>query len=252
MIGVAIPAHNEAQVLALCLQSVLCAARALDSAEEVRVVVILDSCTDGTREVAEVFGVDVVATGARNVGHARAAGADYLLSLGVRWLAFTDADTEVGPDWLKHQLALGSDAVCGTVAVRDWSCHGSAAVALAAHFAASYTDADGHRHIHGANLGVCAQAYRRAGGFAPLACHEDVALVRALEQSGARIAWSARPRVFTSARRQVRARGGFGDALLAAATPLALAWSGACVQLAGELAGEFTGGAGAGAAGAAP
>jgi len=112
--------------------------------------------------------------------------------------------------------------VCGTVAVRDWSCHGSAAVALAAHFATTYTDADGHRHIHGANLGVCARAYSRAGGFPPLPCHEDVALVHALEQTGARIAWSARPRVVTSARSATRARGGFGDALRAA-TPLALA-----------------------------
>ena len=227
MIGVAIPAHNEALVLAQCLQSVLRAARALPDAEEVRVVVVLDACTDGTRDVAEGFGVHVLATGACNVGMARAAGADYLLAHGVRWLAFTDADTEVAGDWLHRQLALRCDAVCGTVAVRDWSCHGVAALALAAHFAASYTDADGHRHIHGANLGVCAQAYRRAGGFPPLSCHEDVALVRALEASGARIAWSASPRVFTSARRHVRARGGFGDALLAAAVPLALAWSGA-------------------------
>jgi len=235
VIGVAIPAHNEALVLALCLQSVLRAARALPDAEEVRVVVVLDGCTDGTRDVAEGFGVHVLVTGARNVGIARAAGADYLLAHGVRWLAFTDADTEVECDWLQRQLALGCDAVCGTVAVRDWSCHGASALALAAHFAATYTDADGHRHIHGANLGVCAQAYRRVGGFPPLPCHEDVALVRALEDSGARIAWSARPRVFTSARRHARVQGGFGDALLAAALPLALACSGSSALLGGAV-----------------
>ncbi|HUD32119.1 MAG TPA: glycosyltransferase family 2 protein, partial [Variovorax sp.] len=69
--------------------------------------------------------------------------------------------------------------------------------------------------IHGANLGVSAEAYERVGGFRPLACSEDVALVEALQASGARIAWSAAPRVTTSARADARARGGFGDTLLA-------------------------------------
>ena len=36
----------------------------------------------------------------------------------------------------------------------------------------------------------------------------------ALQASGARIAWSAAPRVTTSARRDAKARGGFGDTLL--------------------------------------
>ena len=82
------------------------------------------------------------------------------------------------------------------------------------HFATTYFDVDGHRHIHGANLGVSADAYRKAGGFSALASSEDVALVRALEESGARIAWSAAPRVSTSARQQFRAPDGFGATLL--------------------------------------
>jgi hypothetical protein len=65
----------------------------------------------------------------------------------------------------------------------------------------------------GANLGMSAAAYRRAGGFSPLACHEDVALVEALIASGADVAWSSRPRVVTSARLDSRADGGFGTLL---------------------------------------
>ncbi|MET0319959.1 MAG: glycosyltransferase, partial [Duganella sp.] len=136
---------------------------------------------------------------------------------GARWLSFTDADTCVSPNWLLAQLAeaaRGADAVCGTVAVDDWSHHHADAGLLHQHFQRSYTDADGHRHIHGANLGVSAAAYRHAGGFAPLACSEDVALVEALERCGASVAWSAAPRVTTSARRDARARGGFGDTLI--------------------------------------
>ena len=59
--------------------------------------------------------------------------------------------------------------------------------------------------INRANLGVAAEAYRRAGGFAPLACSEDVALVESLTAIGARIAWSAGPRVTTSGRTDARA-----------------------------------------------
>ncbi len=123
---------------------------------------------------------------------------------------------------MKRQLALpdghvelDADAVCGCIGVADWSAHGDQAGFIRDHFAVTYHEMDGHRHIHGANLGVSAEAYERAGGFQPLACSEDVALVEALQASGARIAWSAAPRVTTSARADARARGGFGDTLLA-------------------------------------
>lgn len=180
------------------------------------VVVALDQCSDATGVLAREAGACTVELAARNVGRARAAAADTLLAAGARWLAFTDADTVVSEDWLVQQLALGADAVCGSVAVQDWSCHGRNAALAQACFEASYCDSDGHRHVHGANLGLSAAAYVRAGGFAPLGCHEDVALVCTLQAQGARIAWSARPRVWTSARPQARVRGGFGDTLCAA------------------------------------
>ena len=79
--------------------------------------------------------------------------ADLALAVGARWLAFTDADTVVTPAWLAAQLALKVEAVVGTVAVDDWGVYGPA---MQKHFETTYTDADGHRHIHGANLGVSA------------------------------------------------------------------------------------------------
>ena len=211
MIGVVIPAHNEESRLEDCLASV--ARAALHPAlggEEVQVVVVLDDCSDGTARVAWHRGVLTLCLEARNVGQARARGAALLMSRGARWLANTDADTHVFPDWLVVQLALGADAVCGVVEVDDWSPH---APPVRHRYEAAYVDADGHSHIHGANLGVSVRAYMRAGGFPPLPAHEDVALVRALEGSGADIAWSARSRVRTSSRRDPRARGGFGDYL---------------------------------------
>lgn len=216
MIGVIVPAHDEEEHIGETLAALTLAARHPGLADEpVVVVVVLDSCSDATGDIAEASGVETLAVEARNVGRARAAGASLLLERGARWLAFTDADTRVSPDWLVRQLELDADAVCGSIGVDDWSAHGAQAGFIRDHFAVTYHDVDGHRHIHGANLGVSAAAYLRAGGFLPLACSEDVALVEALQTSGARIAWSAAPRVTTSARANARARGGFGDTLLA-------------------------------------
>lgn len=219
MIGIVIPAHNEQACLGACLTAVCRAARhpALRG-EAVRVVVVLDDCGDESAAVASAFPVDLLHARLRNVGAARARGASHLLRAGARWLAFTDADTVVSPGWLAAQLGLGAQAVCGSVEVRDWSAHGPEGDTVRRHFERRYRDADGHRHIHGANLGVCALAYQRAGGFPPMACSEDVALVEALQRSGATIAWSAAPRVVTSARKDARARGGFGDTLLGMAS----------------------------------
>lgn len=215
MLGIVIPAHDEEASIECCVRAAL-AAREHPTlrAEAVAVLVVTDSCTDRTAALAQRSGAETLSIAARNVGAARAAGADALLARGVRWLSFTDADTIVSPTWLADQLSLDSDAVCGTVHVDDWSAHGEHADLLRAHFHRTYCDRDEHRHVHGANFGVSAAAYRRAGGFARLACSEDHALVEALRKSGARIAWSARPRVTTSARTAARAKGGFADALV--------------------------------------
>jgi glycosyltransferase involved in cell wall biosynthesis len=215
MIGIVVPAHNEEARLGACLRSLAVASGHPDLAGEiVRIVVVLDRCSDASAAIAAAHGVHAIAIDARSVGVARALGVHWLLAQGVRWIASTDADSRVDPSWVVDQLSLRADAVCGTVAVDDWACHGAQAPLVQSAFRASYLDCDGHTHIHGANLGVCARAYERAGGFPPVACQEDVGLVRALERIGARIAWSARPRVTTSARPDARARGGFGDTLL--------------------------------------
>jgi len=223
MIGVAIPAHNEEACLPDCLAALLRAAGHPGLAgEPVTACVVLDACDDASRAVVErhqrLFAasgcvLDYLEIAARQVGAARAAGARHLLARDARWLAFTDADTRVWPGWLAAQLGLDADVVCGSVAVDDWTPHAALASLVHCHFSASYQDRDGHRHIHGANLGVSAAAYQAAGGFANVTCHEDVLLVQALEKMGARFAWSAQPRVTTSARIDARARGGFGDTL---------------------------------------
>lgn len=220
MLSVVVPAHDEERLIGACLQSLQAASRHPSlHGEEVLIVAALDACTDGTRDICRSLDVAVVETAARNVGIARARGAEFALAAGARWLAFTDADSVVSGDWLVAQLGQRADAVCGTIEVRDWGDYGEA---IRLQHERTYRDVDGHRHIHGANLVVSADAYRQVGGFQPLRSSEDVALVEALRINGASIAWSAAPRVSTSARRQYRAPGGFGETLLRVERALAL------------------------------
>ena len=111
------------------------------------------------------------------------------------------------------QLGAGADVVCGTVEVADWSLQPGP---VRERYAQRYMDVEGHPHVHGANLGVSAEAYGRVGGFAELALHEDVQLVAALVAGGWRVARTARPRVTTSARSVNRVAGGGFAAYLAA------------------------------------
>lgn len=210
MIGVVIPAHNEENLLGGCLLSIITAAAHPLLKEDVQILVVLDSCTDGTAQVAQSAGIATLAIEGQNVGAARRAGAAALIAAGARWLAFTDADTIVSTEWLFRQIGFCADAVCGTVNVDSWEAHGPA---VQARYDSLYQHVEGHRHIHGANLGVCSIAYQRAGGFKSLPAHEDVHLVQDLELAGARIVWTASNSVITSARKESRCREGFGDYL---------------------------------------
>lgn len=214
MIGVIVPAHNEARVIDHCLASIAVAAAhpGLDG-EPVLVVVALDDCSDATAARCAGHGVMTVTLDARCVGVARAAAASCALAHGARWIASTDADTSVPADWLWRQVSCGADAFCGVVEVVDWLDYPEAVrVAFNRH---GEVVQDGHRHIHGANMGFSAAAYLAAGGFPALATSEDVALVAALTDTQARLAWLAQPAVVTSARRTARAPLGFSSFLRA-------------------------------------
>ncbi len=211
MIGVIVPAHDEAAAIAACLRSLWRASRHAGLAgEAVRIIVALDRCADGTGRIARRLGAQTLALRHGNVGLARDAAAQAALAQGARWIASTDADSQVPPDWLSAQLAMAADAFCGTVTVADWADYPPD---VRAGFLARESRADGHPHVHGANLGVRADWYLRVGGFPPLPAHEARLFVQALERAGARIARRARPAVVTSARRDPRARNGFGDYL---------------------------------------
>ena len=215
---VVIPAHNEAALLPGCLRSVLTAAVCLPTPW--LIVVVLDSCDDGSAGLAGGFGADVhfVELDARSVGAARAAGFAYARSIGGMedsrtWYATTDADSRVDADWLLRQTAGDADMVLGVVRVAEWRRYPR--VLAQRHLRGYQSHGSSHDHIHGANLGCRAHAYWRVGGFAALESGEDVELVERFERNGYRIRRDARLSVATSDRRLGRAPGGFAEHLRA-------------------------------------
>lgn len=212
-IGVIIPAHQEEALLPACLEACQVALRRVRALASTKLVVALDACRDASATIAGEHGLAVEH---RCVGRARAAGVDAVLaSFGAvprdrLWLAMTDADSRVPPDWLEHQIALangGAAAVAGTVLVDDWGDFPARHVTSYEEFYAT------HEHVHGTNLGVCADAYLAAGGFAPIATGEDVALWNALVATGAPLARTRAIPVVTSSRLAARAPDGFASFL---------------------------------------
>ncbi|MET3803782.1 GT2 family glycosyltransferase [Nakamurella sp. UYEF19] len=206
-IAVVIPARNEVDRLPRCLAALAAADGALQRSGAAgiatRVVVVLDRSTDGSRELlADWPAVEVVESDHGRVGAARAAGVRHVLrgnQNAPRWIACTDADSAVPADWLITQLthaAAGVDLLLGLVApdpaeldrrlLRTWR--------------SVHLLEDGHPHIHGANLGISADMYRRVGGFRDVALHEDVLLVTAVRSIGGRVVSTASSPVLTSAR----------------------------------------------------
>lgn len=219
---VVVPAHNEIAHLPHCLRALTTAA--LCAPTPVTVIVVLDSCDDGSERLAARYGTGVhfVSVDAGNVGAARAAGFDYARSLeddGVTpeptWYATTDADSVVDADWLLRmtdpQRHGGADMVLGVVRLPVWR---NFPAAVARRYLRAYRGGGtGHDHVHGANMGFRADAYWQVGGFRALATGEDVEIVSRFEAAGLRIDRDAQLSVATSDRREGRAPSGFAQHL---------------------------------------
>lgn len=218
-VAVVIPARDEQLLLPRCLAAVEAAVAGL--AETVphvraRVFVVLDSCVDQTARVIEGRDVATCVTQAGRVGAARSIGVDAAAAwagAGAElWVANTDADVVVPPHWLTLQFELaarGADMLVGTVEPE------TSGTSPWAHqeWLSRHTLADGHEHVHGANLGFSLAAYRQAGGFQPVLLHEDVLLVHAVRATGRPWVATDETRVLTSSRRISRVLDGFGTYL---------------------------------------
>ncbi len=220
-LGVVVPARDEQRHIGDCLEALEISRRRLADSHpgvRTRVLVVLDSCADATpARVAAWPGVEAVAVAHGCVGAARATGTARLVTSSrcvaeELWLAHTDADSVVPADWMTTMLRhaeLGAQLVLGTVRpdadlddqLRDrWH--------------RRHVEADGHPHVHGANLGIRADTYALLGGWRAAASGEDVDLAaRATAHGRLRIHRTAESPVTTSSRLDGRAPGGFSSYL---------------------------------------
>lgn len=220
---VAVPARNESARLAACLDSIELAAASCG--RRVITVVAADSCTDATAAVArsrpgECISTLVIEGSWRSASGARgAAVATGLAAIGELlapsvWIANTDADCVVPIDWLLRQLHHCGEAgvaVAGIVRLDDSRTHPRVAAAFAARYD---TDGPHHRHVHGANLGLRADAYQAAGGWSPrMVVGEDHDLWRRLARGGVARVQPTDVVVTTSSRGRGRVPGGFASRL---------------------------------------
>ncbi len=217
---VAIPAHNEEDLLATCLDHVICAsvaARATRPGLRIEIVVALDHCTDRSEDVSRARRVNSIVVANSGVGAAR----DEAIRAGLRllgdpplhetWLACTDADTIVPSTWLVRQFMWadrGMDLVLGTVHPDDLTDS-----VTRRRWRERHHLADGHGYIHGANLGVRADRWWEVGGFGSRARDEDIALTAAIRARTTRWTSTDSTRVLTSGRTTGRLTGGFADYL---------------------------------------
>lgn len=213
-IGIVIPAHNEAEHITDCLAAIKLATSRLPDAVTVHTLVVLDSCVDDTLVKVQQAQADFLCCDFRCVGQVRDLGVRYLIDQGTDWIACTDADSRVEPDWLVAQLShlqhTPTSMICGVVSVDSWQ---QLSDTTRERYLAHYQDKMDHRHIHGANLSFRSQDYLTVGGFDALACHEDVELVKKFERASYPIIWSNAVRVVTSSRLDARADEGFAHFL---------------------------------------
>jgi hypothetical protein len=249
---VAIPVKDEEERLPACL-------RALANQRDrlgrpipqalVRIIIFANNCTDQSaglaRRLAGVLSLDVRVVKARlppaaaHAGNARRAAMDsaeaWLVEEGDKngVILTTDADSQVGPNWIAENLAAfaaGAEAVLGRIDLDDEGQLLPEALhrrgALEDKYEGLLTELSWlldplehnpwphHATISGASLGVTRTAYCRAGRLPRVALGEDKALIALLSRQDAKIRYSPTVHVITSGRTKGRAPGGVADTLL--------------------------------------
>lgn len=91
--SVIVPAHNEERHIAKALDSIYA-----QSFEDFECIVVLDSCTDRTKEIAQTYPVKIIEIDGGSSAAARNAG---LNAAKGEWVLFCDAD-----DWYLHEYVF--------------------------------------------------------------------------------------------------------------------------------------------------
>ena len=166
--SVIVPAYNEQDYLAACLESVLAELARNPERGPFEVIVVDNASTDRTAEVAARFpGVRVVLEPRKGLTRARQCGLDQARGT---ILAYVDADTRMPPGWVGKVLdALddngGNVCVSGPYVYYDMSATKSALVRLYWRLLARPMYRLTRYMVVGGNFAARADALARIGGF---------------------------------------------------------------------------------------
>ena len=240
-IAVAIPARDEAALIARCLDA-LAAQR---NPGTFAVVVLANDCSDNTAGIARqprAIDVRVIECSLpvieRSAGYARRAAMAAAAPL-CEIILTTDADCVADTDWIaahRAAFARGVDAVAGRVSgdwaeleqmpaksleigALEWEYLGLIAEAEGIFAPRAHDPSPRHAQCCGANLGITRDMLTRIGGVPAIATGEDHALIATVEASGGLVRHDPAPHVVASARMAGRAQGGMADALVARLSP---------------------------------
>jgi glycosyltransferase involved in cell wall biosynthesis len=227
-VGVVLPAHNEADRIGTCLESIKTALERLPAGVDSAMWVVVDRSADGTAEIVKRALAGRSRSGLelsclpRPIGSLRHRGALEVLRLlrphppAHTWLLSTDADSQVPTDWALRHLwyaGKGAPAVAGLVRLAGLHRLHPQAVRRYLALLESRQKELTHGHVYGANLGIRGDAYLKVGGFEPRSTGEDADMVRRLGSSGFQVTHASDVWVSTSARLSGRAKGGLADLL---------------------------------------
>ncbi|MGQ9477709.1 MAG: glycosyltransferase family 2 protein [Candidatus Bipolaricaulia bacterium] len=184
-VSVVIPARNEEQEIELCLES-LRGQRFRDF----EVIVVDNGSTDATQAIARRYGCRVITEARLGVSFARQSGFEAARG---EFIASTDADTVIPPDWLELIVRSFDEnpdqvGIYGKIRLRERRGFGQW---LAEFLFISFLRLNhllGRPHFCGPNFAVRRAAFERAGGFKEgnhfYQAAEDLQLSLKLEKEG--------------------------------------------------------------------
>jgi len=188
-----IPAHNEEVLLGATIDALHHAART--AGEDYEIVVVDDSSTDRTADIASVHGARVVRADVHQIAAARNAGARAAMG---RMLVFVDADTIVHPEVLRDAVAAMREGAVGGGAGAEFESTAPRWAHAAIGFAAWILRTAGW--AAGCFFFARREPFERVGGFDErYFASEEIHLSRALKRLGRFVI--LRHTVLTSARK---------------------------------------------------
>lgn len=230
--AVGVPARDEAARVGATIDALAVAARR--SPAPVHLVIAADRCRDGTERMARralrggrraaFASVRVQATAFGTAGGARQSACLGALRAATAgggalervWIATSDADSTVPPQWFEHQHEWSVRGAHGVAGLIELATDDGLDPATHHRWRALVDQAGtgtGHPHVHGANLAIRADLWLAAGGFPNRAVGEDNELWRRAGALGGHLVGSADSVVRTSARTVGRTPGGLARLL---------------------------------------